>query len=112
MKLWNVLTAAALTVASLVPFAPSAAASEECGSGYYCIRLPYGHEVRLYYIPKDYVSGQDTFDKWVWLDRSSDGGRTWKQMGGGAGNTASYKHENYKWRACINDGGFKCTGWH
>ncbi|GAA3991184.1 hypothetical protein GCM10022247_07580 [Allokutzneria multivorans] len=112
MKLRNVLVAAALATSSLLSVAPSAVAGEECGSGYYCIRLPYGHEVRLFYIPKDYVSGQDTFDRWVWLDRSSDGGKTWTQMEGGAGNTKSFLRGDVVWRACINEGGFRCTGWH
>ncbi|MFB9904205.1 hypothetical protein [Allokutzneria oryzae] len=65
------------------------------------VGLPYGHEVRLNYIPKDYVSGQDTFDKWVWLDRPFDNGKTWTQMGG-----------DVKWRACIKERVFHCAGWH
>ncbi|WP_018349906.1 DUF2690 domain-containing protein [Longispora albida] len=60
----------------------------------------------------------------IWVDRSTDGGRTWQQLGwttiAGATSTqryteAFYDGGNYVMRAC-GDAGFNtpitCTGWH
>jgi hypothetical protein len=57
----------------------------------------------------------------VWVDRSGDGGRTWRQLSitrvtsGTSAFTGAWTDAGYLMRACIsvpNISGAKCTGWY
>ncbi|KAI8904561.1 hypothetical protein DFJ77DRAFT_243756 [Powellomyces hirtus] len=62
------------------------------------------------YISKNYKSGDR-----VWVDRSTDDGKTWTQCGPFNGKISNdLSNKGYSMRACMDmvDGGHVCTPWY
>ncbi|QTI43001.1 hypothetical protein JYK04_00762 [Streptomyces nojiriensis] len=149
MKVWGkrAVTAGAMAMAvmGVVSGTANAAGSLPCGSGYSCdgydpntvswdsgpdtdssqsvtgtatVHLRSGKKNGQWYA---WAKGTTQAKAGIWIDRSTDGGRTWDGMRGyihlegGEGNytAMSYWPDGTHIRACINVEGvaLKCTGW-